>query len=63
MKELKEYVVAEEIIKGKPSGSYTVRANTDINPSRFIVVASFDTYEEAIDLIHYLHHKNIFTRP
>jgi hypothetical protein len=60
MRELKEYVVAEEIIEGKPSGSYTVRVNTDVNPARFIIVASFDSYEEAIDLIHYLLYKDIF---
>lgn len=57
---MKEFVVAEEIINGEPSGHYTVRTNTDINPIRFIVIDSFDTYEEAKALIDYLHHTDIF---
>lgn len=57
---MKEYCVAEELIDGKPSGFYTVRTNTDVSPSRFIVIDSFDTFEEANELIHYLKHTDIF---
>ena len=52
---LKEFVVCEECIDGK-WGFYSIRANTDCNSSRFIVCASFDTYEEADEYINYLRH-------
>ena len=49
---LKEFVVCEECIHGK-WGFYSIRTNTDCNSSRFIISASFDTYEEADDYIDY----------
>ena len=57
---MKEYVVAEELINGEPSGFYTVRVNTDVNPARFIAIDSFDTYEEAEALIRFLRNTDIF---
>lgn len=51
---LAEYVVCEEIINGQPSKTYTVRANTDCSPARFIVIDSFDTFEEADEFCHSL---------
>lgn len=48
---MKRYVVAEEIINGRPSGYYTIRLNTDVNLCRFMVIKSFDTYEEAFDYL------------
>ena len=51
---LKEYVVCEEYINNEPL--YTVRTNTDCSPSRFKVLADFNTYEEADDYIDYLRH-------
>jgi hypothetical protein len=45
---LKEFVVCEECINGK-WGFYSIRTNTDCNSSRFIIFASFDTYEEALE--------------
>ncbi len=46
-KYLKRYVVTEEIIDGEPSKCYTIRVNTDVSPSRFKILNSFDTFEEA----------------
>ncbi len=51
----KKYIVCEECIDGK-WGFYSIRMNTDCSPSRFIIVASFDTYEEANEYIDYLLH-------
>lgn len=48
---MRRYVVAEEIINGRPSGYYTIRVNTDVNLRRFMVIKSFDTYEEAFDYL------------
>lgn len=58
-KELKEYVVAEELINGKPSGFYTIRVNTDVSPMRFVAVDSFDTLQEAMDYIRYYRNKTV----
>ena len=51
---LKEFVVCEEYINNK--SFYTVRVNIDCNPSRFKILADFDTYEEADEYIDYLRH-------
>ena len=50
-----EYVVCDEKINGQ-YGHYTIRANTDCNPSRFKVLASFDTFAEAHEYADYLRH-------
>lgn len=50
---MKKYCVAEEIIEGKLSGCYSVRLNTDVNPCRFAVWDSFDSFKEADNAIRY----------
>ena len=57
---MERYAVCEEIINGKPSGCYSIRLSSDASSARFIVIKTFDSYEEADDLIHYLLHKDIF---
>jgi len=49
--ELKEYVVADEIINGELSHYYTIRVKTDVSPNRFKIVASFNSYEEAHNFV------------
>lgn len=57
---MKRYAVCEEIINGKLSGCYSIRMSFDTSPTRFIVIKTFDSYEEADDFIHYLLHRDIF---
>lgn len=52
---LKEFIVCEECINGE-WGFYSIRTNTNCSSSRFIISASFDTYEEANEYIDYLKH-------
>ena len=52
---VKEFVVCEECINGE-WGFYSIRTNTDCNFDRFLIAASFDTYEEASEYIDYLKH-------
>ena len=56
MSTLKEYVVCEECVNGFYCGCYSIRVNNDCSSLRFIVIASFDTYEEASDYIDYMRH-------
>lgn len=58
-KELRTYVVAEELINDKPSGFYTIRQNTDVSPARFVVIDSFDTLQEAFNHIKYCRNKSV----
>ena len=58
-KELRTYVVAEELINDKPSGFYTIRRNIDVSPARFVAIDSFDTLQEALDYIRYCRNKSI----
>ena len=53
---IEQYIVAEEIINGQ-GGFYSIRVNTDVNPTRFNSIASFDTFEEANKFIHELRNK------
>lgn len=53
---LKEYVVCDEQINGFYCGCYSIRSIYDSCSSRFRILASFDTYEEASDYINYMLH-------
>lgn len=53
-KKFKEYVLCEEIVNGEHyTGFFTIRANTDCSPSRFDIIDSFDTYEDALEAEHF----------
>ena len=52
---MKEYVVCDEFINGQ-GGYYTIRANTDCSPARFVVIADFDTFKEADEYVNMLRH-------
>jgi len=59
---LKEYVVCDEKINGQ-YGHYSIRTNIDCNPSRFKILASFNTFDIANAYVNYLRDlKNCFKK-
>lgn len=53
---MKEFVVCDEQINGYYCGNYTIRTINDSLSTRFRIIDSFDTYEEADKYINYLLH-------